>query len=79
MPLASQPVFSGRVQRGNQRTQGFHQAGLPVLCNCLALNHIDRYRMLVTVRCSPPRFTGDHHGGQGPIVLVRGFLGLDSS
>src|SRR5471032_668351 len=55
MPLASQPVFSGRVRDGMTALRASIRPGLPVLCSCLALTTSIGTGLLVTVRCSAPR------------------------
>ncbi len=55
MPLASQPVFSGRVSDGITALKASIKPGLPVLCSCLALTTSIGTGLLVTVRCSAPR------------------------
>ena len=55
MPLASQPVFSGRVSEGITALNASINPGLPVFCNCRALTTSIGTGLLVTVRCSAPR------------------------
>ncbi|MNM58592.1 hypothetical protein D3C81_698250 [compost metagenome] len=55
MPLASQPVFSGRVKDGMVALRASIRPGLPVCCSCLALITSIGTGLVVTVRFSEPR------------------------
>ncbi len=55
MPLASQPVFSGRLSEGMTALSASMSPGLPVACSCRALTTSMGTGLLVTVRCSAPR------------------------
>lgn len=55
MPLASQPVFSGRVKEGTVALSASIKPAFPVCCSCWALITSIGTGLVVTVRFSEPR------------------------
>ncbi len=61
--------FFRQGQRRDDRAQGFHQAGLAGVLQLLGADHIDRHRTAGDGALFGAPVAGDHHGGQGAVVL----------